>query len=133
MATKAELEQQQADISIFYGLTLGSFVFTPLAIMFVRFMRHPTHGISAMFTPLPRFSKVKSLASQMRTFLYAHSSWGYLLDLAQAVCSGISCLLYIVTSYAMIEYEWVTDVEVRVRACCRPSLARVIARVSGWS
>ena len=115
-ATKAELEQEQADVSIFFGLVGGFFVFMPLAIMFVRFLTHPTHGVSAMFAPMPSFNpKRRALSSQLRSFLYAHSRWGYWLDVGQAVCSAVSCVLYIVVSYTMVEYLWVTDVEVRAR------------------
>jgi len=114
LATKAELEQEQADVSIFFGLVGGFFVFMPLAIMFVRFLTHPTHGVSAMFAPMPSFNpKRRALSAQLRSYLYAHSHWGYWLDVGQAACSAISCVLYIVVSYTMVEYLWVTDVEVR--------------------
>jgi hypothetical protein len=113
MPTTQEMAQQQADISIFFGLVGFFFILSPLAIMFVRFVRHPTHGVSAMFTPLPQLSKRRPLASQVRSYLYAHSRWGWWLDFTQALFSGLSCLLYIVTSYAMTEFTWVTDVEVR--------------------
>ena len=70
LATKAELEQEQADVSIFFGLVGGFFVFMPLAIMFVRFLTHPTHGVSAMFAPMPSFNpKRRALSSQLRSFL----------------------------------------------------------------
>lgn len=117
--TKGEIEQMQADLSIFFGLNGGFFVFAPLAIMFLRFITHPTHGVSAMFSPMPSFNaKRRALSSQLRSYLYAHTRWGYWLDVGQAACSAISCLLYIVVSYTttgLVEFEWVTDVEVRNR------------------
>lgn len=103
-----------AGMEIFFGLVGSSFIITPLLIMFARFVRFPSLGVSAMFSPMPTMSRRRALASQFRSYLYAHSPWGYWLDLGQAVCSAISCLLFIIVAYTSVEYDWVTDLEVSV-------------------
>ena len=65
-----------------------------------------------MFSP-PPFTGRKPLASRVRSWLYAHTPYGYYLDVAQASCSAISCILFIVVSYSAMEPLWVTDTEVR--------------------
>ena len=111
--TRTDLSQATADVSIFFGLTGAFFVAAPLLITLARVLRFPTHGVSAMFSTMPSMSKRRALASQFRSYLYAHSPWGYWLDVGQAACSAVSCLLYIVVAYTAVEYEWVTDLEVR--------------------
>ena len=105
--------EDRSTLEIFFGLWAFAFVATPLYIMFVRLMTRAAHeGLSAMFSP-PPFRGRKPLASRVRSWLFTRTPYGYYLDVAQAGCSAISCILFIVVSYAMYEPVWVTDIEVR--------------------
>ena len=86
----------------------------PLAIMFFRLLTRSRHeGASAMFSP-PLTSPTKhTLSSRTRHFLFVQTQYGFMMDIGQAACSAVSCILYIVVSYILSEPTWVTDVEVR--------------------
>ncbi|RYY36172.1 hypothetical protein EON62_01975 [archaeon] len=97
-----------------YVLILGVFfISVPGFVMAVRLLLRSRHeGLMAMFTPPLELDKSKRrLSVRVSRWLYQRTSYGYLLDVAQAVLSAISCVLFIVVSYMATEPVSVRDVE----------------------
>ena len=96
------------DMEFFLSWLLGIFVTIPAAIMFVRFISRSMHdGLSAMFEP----PKSRTVAHELRVFLFQRSNYGFILDVVQALFSAFSCIFFIVISYMGSEPVWISDVE----------------------
>ena len=91
----------------------GVFALVPIVIMLLRLLRRAkSEGLNAMFTPPGTTAFIlRPLASRVRSFLYARTSYGQLIDITQAFFSGISCALFIVVAYLSIEPEGVSVIE----------------------
>jgi hypothetical protein len=91
----------------------GFFALIPIATMLMRLLRRgKSEGLNAMLTPPGANTyRIRPLASRVRSFLYARTSYGQLIDITQALFSGISCALFIVVAYLSIEPEGVAIVE----------------------
>jgi hypothetical protein len=81
--------------------------------MLLRLLRRGKgEGLNAMFTPPgASSSRLRPIASRVRSYLYARTSYGQLIDVVQAFFSGISCALFIVVAYLSIEPEGVAATE----------------------
>jgi hypothetical protein len=94
------------------GMNALIFAAVPATIMLFRLAMHAQDGVASMLQArVSRWGEPKTPASLLRTWMYQRTKYGYYLDTAQAVLSAVSCLLFIVVSYAMIEPSWLTDVE----------------------
>jgi hypothetical protein len=58
-------------------------------------------GLLTVFKPpIGRRGQQRSPASALRFFLFERSQYGYYMDIAQAVFSAISCIMFIAVAYS---------------------------------
>lgn len=74
--------------------------------------RGKAEGLNAMLVaPVVVDPRLRGFASRVRTYLYARTSYGQIIDITQAFFSGVSCIFYIAVAYMPSEPVWVSDVE----------------------
>ena len=103
---------EAADAGLYFGLIGAFFASFPLAVMSWRLLTRPKEGLSACVSPPYDIDPAKRrLSSRLRSFLFQRTTWGFALDVLQAVLSAMSCILFIVVSFMGEEPLWITDVE----------------------
>jgi hypothetical protein len=87
------------------------FLVTPTGVLIVRYYGLSPYLSLEVFARRMPFEKLKTLilqnaalskrplSQQLESYLYTHSSWGFVLDLAQALLSLVSVALFIASSY----------------------------------
>lgn len=101
-----------ADASLYFSLVAFFFICVPGAVMLWRLLTRHREGLMAMFSPpYDLVAEKRRLSSRVRHYLFQRTSHGFKMDIIQAVFSAVSCLLFILISYASSEPIWVTDVE----------------------
>jgi hypothetical protein len=115
------LERDSVDLSTYASVLAVLFCITPAVILLVRYHRlAPYLNFEGCARKMP-FERLKQLiltqngggggggggaaakrrpfSQQLDAYLYTHTSWGYVLDVAQALLSLVSVALFIASSY----------------------------------
>ena len=107
----ASIAANSITVSTYIGILVSLFFALPLAILLVRYggwtealslrvcaRRVPLQRLQALVLHDGSLSK-RPLSQQLEAYLFAQTSWGYVLDVTQAVLSLISVSLFIAASY----------------------------------
>lgn len=107
------LEPESVDLATYVGVLLILFMVTPISILVIRYYKLSPYLSLEMFAHKMPFEKLKQLiqqngaggaakrplSQQLEAYLYTHTSWGFILDVAQALLSLVSVALFIASSY----------------------------------
>lgn len=109
------LDPSSVDLTTYAAVLAIIFCITPAVILLVRYHRlapYLNFEVCARKMPFERLkqliltqngattaAKRRPFSQQLDAYLYTHTSWGYVLDVAQALLSLVSVALFIASSY----------------------------------
>ena len=106
------IEPESVDLATYLSVLAVLFMVTPLTILLIRYYKlSPYISLEVLARRVVPFEKLKTLiiqnaqlskrplSQQLEAYLYTHTSWGFVLDVAQALLSLVSVALFIASSY----------------------------------
>jgi hypothetical protein len=102
---------ESIDLAAYLSILAALFFALPVGILVARYYslgRYVSLEVCARRVPFERLKTLiqvnavqakRPLSAQLEAYLYTHTSWGFVLDIAQALLSLVSVALFIASSY----------------------------------